>query len=93
MEIGRRYFLRLRRSTDRKPIISHDQQCSRRTLNFAFYRRRIEFSRATIRVRTFYMYIFYIFDEAFLGSGIRKLYKFDKYFLCEKRKILRYISW
>lgn len=43
---------RLRRSADRKPIISHDRRCSRGTLNFAFRRRRIEFSRATMQ--TFY---------------------------------------
>lgn len=55
--VGRRYSLRLRRSTDRKPIISHDRQCSRGILNFAFYRRRIEFSRATMQ--TFYTCILY----------------------------------
>lgn len=43
---------RLRRSADRDPIISRDRRCSRETLNFAFRRRRIEFSRAT--VQTFY---------------------------------------
>lgn len=37
-----------------------------------------------VRLCKLFIRVFYTFDEAFLGNGIPNLYKFDKYFPCEK---------
>lgn len=47
-----------------------------------------------VRLCKFFIRVFYTFDETFLGNGIRKLYKFDRYFPYEKRTYIIYtISW
>jgi len=85
-------YSRLRRSADRDPIISRDRRCSRGTLNFAFRRRRIEFSRATMQ--TFYtraphntVSARHFFERGALDAGISS--ELTLTVPCEKRHLIR----